>query len=62
MRARRFAQAIALEVEGAEPDDGWFHLEPGVERRIGLRGAGERAPRVLLEPLNAKSPVRAALP
>jgi len=61
-KSRRFAQAISLEVEGAVPAESWFHLEPGVERSIALHGAGEVAPRVLLEPLNARTPLRAGAP
>jgi beta-mannosidase len=59
-RSRRFAQSIELEVEGAEPDDDWFHLEPGVERSISLRGATAQ-PRVRLQALNAFESVRAVV-
>jgi beta-mannosidase len=62
VKSRRFAQAIALEVENAVPADNWFHLEPGVERVIALRSTGDSAPRVLLEPLNGRAQARAVIP
>ena len=39
VRTRRFAQAVTVEVAGMTPDDDFFHLAPGGERRIHLRRA-----------------------
>lgn len=41
VRARRFAQWVALEVPGFAPDDSWFHVAPGGERTITLRPLDE---------------------
>ena len=46
LRTRRFAQAIAIEAAGFEPEDDYFHLAPGGERSVRLRrvsGTGARA-------------------
>jgi beta-mannosidase len=42
LTATRFAQTIAIEgaLEGAAPDDNYFHLAPGAVRTIAVRGAG----------------------
>jgi beta-mannosidase len=37
VRTRRFAHAIALEVEGFRAEDNYFHLAPGAERTMRLR-------------------------
>jgi beta-mannosidase len=55
VRTRRFAQAIAVDVEGFQPDDAYFHLPPGGERVIELRRvSGTHDPRGTLQPLNAE--------
>jgi beta-mannosidase len=54
VRTRRFAQSVAVELEGCEPDDNYFHLAPGSERIIKLRGRG----RGTLQPLNAETAAR----
>jgi beta-mannosidase len=56
---RRFAQSVALEIEGFSADDDYFHLAPSSERRIILRRsdrAGPRAPRGGVRALNAEAP------
>ena len=56
VRARRFAQSIALDVEGFEPDDAYFHLAPGEERTVRLRRvSGSGAPRGTVQPLNSEA-------
>ena len=40
LRTRRFAQSIAVEADGFEPDDAYFHLAPGDERALRLRRTG----------------------
>jgi beta-mannosidase len=37
IRARRFARAVAIDLPGYEPDDQYFNMAPGSERRILLR-------------------------
>jgi len=59
LTANRFGQAVSLELEGADPDDDFFHLAPGVTHRVGLvahDGAGP--PRGTAWPLNALGPTR----
>lgn len=64
VRARRFAQSIAIEAGGYEPDDAYFHLAPGGERRVRLRlvEARARASRCALRPLNAEAATWVELP
>ena len=54
----RFAQAVSLELEGAEPRDDFFHLAPGVPHFVELVGEGAGAPRGTAWPLNAPGPTR----
>jgi beta-mannosidase len=62
VRARRFAQSLAIEVEGFEPEDAYFHLAPGEERAIRLRRtSGSGAPRGTVQPLNAEVATKIAL-
>jgi beta-mannosidase len=62
MRTRRLAQAVAIEVPGFLPDDSYFHLAPGAERRVLLRAsaAGIRLQGVV-RPFNAPVPARIVL-
>ena len=54
VRTRRFAQSIAIDVDGFAPDDAYFHLPPGSERTVRLRRVADSAPlRGTLQPLNA---------
>jgi hypothetical protein len=42
LRTQGFARRVALDLEGAEPADNYFHLEPGGARWVEVRGyAGE---------------------
>jgi beta-mannosidase len=63
VKTRRFAQSIAVSVEGYEAEDSFFHLAPGGERTIPLRrlsaAAGARA---TLQPLNAEVSTKLVLP
>jgi beta-mannosidase len=42
--ADRFAHAVAIDAEGFEPDDNYFHLEPGQERQIVLHATAPDLP------------------
>jgi beta-mannosidase len=56
LQTRRFAQSLALDVEGFEPDDAYFHLAPGEERTVRLRRvSGSGAPRGTVQPLNSEA-------
>jgi beta-mannosidase len=56
LRARRFAQSVAIDLEGFEPDDAWFHLAPGEERIVPLRRvAASGPPRGTVQPLNSEA-------
>ena len=56
LRTRRFAQSLAIEVEGFQPDDAYFHMPPGGERVIALRRiAGTQNARGTVQPLNAEA-------
>jgi beta-mannosidase len=62
LRTRRFAQAIAVDVEGFEPDDAYFHLAPGEERTVGLRRvSGSAAPRGTVQALNAETTTKVTI-
>jgi hypothetical protein len=47
-----FLQSVAIRMESGEPEDSYFHLLPGVRRRIALHGAGESEISVAVEALN----------
>lgn len=36
LQARRFAQSVSIDVDGFEPEENYFHLAPGDERRVAL--------------------------
>ena len=59
----RFARAVAFDVRGYEPDDDFFHIEPGGRRHVLLRRLpGTSAPpSARLLPLNAHQPTRVVL-
>ena len=54
LTANRFAQAVSLELDGLEPRDDFFHLEPAMPYVVELVGAG--TPRGTAWPLNAPGP------
>jgi len=59
LRTRRFAQSIAIEAAGFEPEDAYFHLAPGGERSVRLRRVSGTGPaRGTVQPLNAETPAR----
>ena len=60
VRTRKFAHAIAFDAPGFIADDDLFHLEPGGERSVVLRGPDTFAS-VRLMPLNATTPTRIVL-
>ncbi|HKF65713.1 MAG TPA: glycoside hydrolase family 2 protein, partial [Vicinamibacterales bacterium] len=37
LATKRFAHAVAIEVDGFVPDDNYLNLEPGATRKVGLR-------------------------
>jgi len=54
--SQRFAHAVAIDVPGFAPDDAYFHVRPGGERRAVLRPVGKQtAPRGVVYPVNAAS-------
>jgi beta-mannosidase len=56
LRARRFAQSIAIDVEGFLPEDAYFHLAPGEERAVPLRRVSATgAPRGTVQALNSEA-------
>jgi beta-mannosidase len=55
VRTRAFAQSVALEVEGFDGDDDFFHVAPGGEKTIRLRQRGGGPLRGHLQPLNAEA-------
>ncbi len=62
VRTRRFAQSIAVEVDGFIPDDDWFHLPPGGQRTLQLRRTSGSGPvaavKGALQPLNCEAPTK----
>jgi len=40
VRTRRLAQWVAIDAPGFAPEDSWFHLAPGGERRLALEPVG----------------------
>jgi beta-mannosidase len=44
VRAQRLAQGVHFDIPGYTADDEYFHLMPGGQARVVLRGAGGRAP------------------
>jgi beta-mannosidase len=36
LRARRFAESVALRLDAHRPDDNWFHVAPGTDRLVTL--------------------------
>jgi beta-mannosidase len=62
VKARRFAQAVAVQVRGYVARDNYFHLEPGGEVEIALRPLGTaRAFEGTVQPLNAFTPTTIAV-
>ena len=43
VRTERFAHAVAIDIDGVQPADNYFHLEPGETRRVALRPTASRA-------------------
>ncbi len=60
VRTRRFAQSVRIACEGWQPDDNWFHLAPGLTRRIVLHrldSAAAARPPCVVSALNATDSV-----
>lgn len=51
--ARRLAQSVHIDVPGFQPDDDYFHLPPGTEVRVVLRGEPGSVPRGAVHALNS---------
>ncbi len=58
LTANRAAHWVALELPGFEPEDSYFHLYPGVERRVLVRGRAGVPLKGVAQPLNSRAPVR----
>jgi beta-mannosidase len=59
VRAKRFAQSVALDTPGFLPEDDFFHVEPGGTHTVCVRGTTPTfAGRVF--PLNALAPTKIA--
>lgn len=43
VRARRFAQWVALDIPGFAPEDSWFHVAPDSEHAVALRPLADGA-------------------
>jgi beta-mannosidase len=55
---RDLAQYVAIDIPGFVPDDCWFHLAPGTERRLQLRSSGRRdTPTGFIRALNSREQV-----
>jgi beta-mannosidase len=52
VRTKKFAQAVSFDARGFVADDDFFHIEPGGERVVTLRGSGA-ALSARVSPLNA---------
>ena len=63
VKARRFAQSVAIEVPGFVPSDSWVHLLPGVPHHVVLtaRPGNDQQPRGTVRALNGRrtAPIRA---
>jgi hypothetical protein len=58
LTAGTFLQSVRIACEGFEPDDNYFHLAPGEEKRLVLRALSPDAEfRGWLEALNLAEPV-----
>ncbi len=59
-----FAESVAIEIEGYAADDDYFHLAPGASKTVRIRPLKNlrQAPRGLVTPLNAESPIGVTLP
>lgn len=58
LAADNFVQSVRIACEGFAPDDNYFHLAPGQERRVTLRRTDPRATfRGWIEALNLEEPV-----
>ena len=59
LRTKRFAQSIALELDDHAPEDSYFHLAPGAEKKVRLRATKASAKvRGFAAPLNAYTPTK----
>jgi beta-mannosidase len=62
VRTRKLAQAVAIDVRDFVPEDAYFHLAPGTERRVLLQArAPGLKPQVQLRPLNTFAPTKVLL-
>lgn len=60
VRTKKFAQAVALDARGFVADDDFFHVEPGGEHVVTLRGPGASLS-ARVTPLNATSSIKVAV-
>jgi beta-mannosidase len=57
VRTKKFAQAVSLDAKGFVADDDFFHIEPGGEHVVTLRGSGATLS-ARVSALNAVGPTR----
>jgi hypothetical protein len=60
VRATRFAQSVAFDAPGFIADDDFFHIEPGGEHVVTLRGA-RASLTARVKPLNAAFPTNVSV-
>lgn len=61
-RSKRFCQAVAIDAPGFQPSDNYFHLLPGAEKAIQLRGPDAKQLRGYAQPFNSTTSVRLGAP
>jgi beta-mannosidase len=55
---KRFAQSVAVDLEGGVPDDNYFHLAPGGRKTVRVKAAPGAKVQGVVRALNAHSPAR----
>ena len=61
LHSRRFAYAVAIELEGYEPEDNYLHLPPGADRRVRLQAVAASRSAGSVRALNAYQTLKLAL-
>jgi beta-mannosidase len=56
----RLAQGVHIDIPGFEPEDDYFHLAPGAEAHVTLRGAAGAAPSGAVHAINSSRSTRVA--
>lgn len=58
LTANRCAFWVSLELPGFDPEDSYFHLRPGIERSVLVRGEPGAILKGVVQPLNLRAPAR----